>query len=375
MQLLEALVQRESITPADAGCQTMIGERLAALGFRLEAMDHGGVTNLWARFGSAAPLFVFAGHTDVVPPGDPAAWRSAPFAAEVQGNVLTGRGAADMKGGLAAMVIATERFLTAQPAPAGSIAFLLTSDEEGPADHGTRHVIDTLQTRGETIDLCLVGEPTSAERLGDTVRIGRRGSLSARLTLHGTQGHVAYPQLADNPIHRALPLLEALVNIEWDRGNPHFPPTGLQISNLHAGTGAGNVIPGDCEIDFNLRFNPDTTPERIRQRVQELLDAHGVRHSLQWRLGASPFLTRPGRLSDALAASITDVTGIDPALDTGGGTSDGRFIAPTGAEVVEFGPRNGSIHQVDEHIDCRDLHSLSCIYEGLLDRLLNHKGE
>lgn len=372
VRLLQQLVRCASVTPDDAGCQTLIAQHLAPLGFTLETLESDGVTNLWARLGERAPLFAFAGHTDVVPPGDVDAWRSHPFAAVIEDGVLTGRGAADMKGSLAAMVTATERFLARHPAPslAGSLAFLITSDEEGPAIAGTRHVIDTLQARGEHIDFCLVGEPTSARRLGDTARLGRRGSLSATLLIKGVQGHVAYPQLADNPIHRAMPLLAELTAIEWDQGDAHFPPTSLQISNLHGGSGAGNVIPGSCQVEFNLRFSPATTPEQVRERVAALLHRHAVQHEIHWRLSASPFITGAGRLSQALSRAIGAVTGQSPLLDTGGGTSDGRFIAPTGSDVLEFGPLNASIHQTDEHIDCRDLQSLSCIYERLLEELL-----
>ncbi len=370
--LLRQLVSRASVTPDDAGCQQLIGERLEPLGFKLETLASREVANLWARLGDRGPVFAFAGHTDVVPPGDESAWRSPPFAGIIHDGVLTGRGAADMKGGVAAMITAVERFLGKHDFAAckGSIAFLITSDEEGPAREGTRHVIKTLQARDEHIDYCLVGEPTSARQLGDTARIGRRGSLSARLTVHGTQGHVAYPQLADNPIHRAMPLLGALTAIEWDQGNEHFPPTSLQVSNFHGGTGADNVIPGTCQIDFNIRYCPETTPDTVRARVQALLQEYKVAHEIEWRLSAEPFMTEPGLLSHALTRAIHDVTGLSPMLDTGGGTSDGRFIAPTGTDVLEFGPINASIHQTDEHIDCHDLRSLSSIYERLLEEIL-----
>lgn len=367
------LVRRASVTPDDAGCQPLIAERLQRAGFAVEPMRHGEVDNLWARHGTAAPLLVLAGHTDVVPAGDATDWRHPPFEAVFEDRWLFGRGTADMKGGVAAMVTAAERFVARRPDHAGSVALLLTSDEEGPAVDGTVRVIDTLTARGEHIDHCVLGEPTSRNAFGDTVKNGRRGSLTAYLTVNGIQGHVAYPHLADNPVHRALAPLTALTAIEWDQGDEHFPPTTLQISNINAGTGADNVIPGHLHVTFNLRFNTSTTPERVKTTVHALFDKAGLDYRIDWRLSAEPFVTRPGTLTDALNAAIADTTGQSPALDTGGGTSDGRFVAPTGAQVVEFGVHNATIHQVNEHVDWRDLNTLSSIYENMLERLLGEQ--
>jgi len=335
--LLIDLVRRDSVTPEDRGCQEMLGARLEKIGFTLESMPANGVSNLWARKGDAAPLLVFAGHTDVVPTGNLEHWSSPPFDAAIIDDHVVGRGAADMKGGVAAMITAIERFVQSGQHTTGSIAILLTSDEEGPATHGTREVIDRLQARSEHIDYCVVGEPTSTDKLGDVIRHGRRGSLGAQVVIKGTQGHVAYPHLADNPIHRAMPAVAELTSIEWDKGNDHFPPTTLQVSNIHAGTGATNVIPGELTIEFNLRY---------------------------------PFITDPGTLTDAMQNAIRQESGITATLDTGGGTSDGRFIAPTGAQVIEFGPINATIHQIDEKVSCTDIDALTRIYESVLQQLL-----
>lgn len=368
------LIRRPSVTPADAGCQRLIGERLAALGFHLEPMRFGEVDNLWARRGRSAPLFCFAGHTDVVPPGPLGQWTSEPFQPTLRDGLLYGRGAADMKGSLAAMVTATERFVAAHPDHLGSIAFLLTSDEEGPAVDGTRRVVDTLGARGERIDYCLVGEPSSREHLGDTVKNGRRGSLNGRLSVIGRQGHVAYPQLADNPVHRVAPALAALCAETWDAGSEHFPPTTFQISNIHAGTGAENVIPDTAEVLFNLRFSTALTPDGIASRVHDILARNGLardtHYRIDWRLSGLPFLTEPAALVDAARAAIAAETGRDTLLSTAGGTSDGRFIAPTGAQVLELGPLNATIHQINECVGVADLDQLSNLYVGILTRLL-----
>jgi succinyl-diaminopimelate desuccinylase len=370
LELARELVARPSVTPDDAGCQALLGERLAALGFAVEPLRFGDVDNLWARRGDAAPLLVFAGHTDVVPTGPEADWATPPFEPTVVDGELCGRGAADMKGSLAAMVTATEAFVAARPDHAGSIAFLLTSDEEGPAVDGTVRVVETLQARGETIDLCLIGEPTSAADFGDTAKIGRRGSLSAVLTVHGVQGHVAYPQLADNPLHRLAPALAELVAIEWDRGNAHFPPTTFQVSNVHAGTGAENVIPGRLELAFNVRFSTELDADAIMARVADVLTRHDVPHDITWRLSGNPFLSKPGMLTEALCDALAEQVGRRPTLSTDGGTSDGRFIAPAGAEVVEFGPLNATIHKLDERVAVGDLDRLHAVYLGVLERLL-----
>ncbi|MBX3706554.1 MAG: succinyl-diaminopimelate desuccinylase [Pseudomonadales bacterium] len=372
-----ALMARESITPADAGCQALLGERLARSGFICESLRFGDVDNLWAVRESAAgarqgrtPLFVFAGHTDVVPTGPAAQWRSPPFVPTLRDGQLYGRGAADMKASLAAMVVATERFLAARPDVPARIAFLLTSDEEGPAIHGTRAVMELLGARGERLDWCVVGEPSSGNRLGDTVRVGRRGSLNGTLRVHGVQGHVAYPDLADNPIHRAAPAIAELAARTWDEGNAWFPPTSFQCSGIRAGTGATNVIPGELELAFNFRFCTEQTAAGLEAAVREVLDRHGLRYTLEWSLSGEPFLTRPGRLIDAVEAAVRDVTGGAPELSTSGGTSDGRFIAPTGCEVVELGPCNATIHKVDECVAVADLEPLAQIYQRILERLL-----
>ncbi len=373
LELAMELIRRRSITPEDAGCQNLLAERLERLGFRVERLRFGEVDNLWARLGDDAPLFAFAGHTDVVPPGPVERWQSPPFEPTLQDGCLYGRGAADMKGSIAAMVTACERFL-ATSRPGGSIAFLITSDEEGPAVDGTVKVIEFLEKRDEKIDWCLVGEPTCAERLGDTLKNGRRGSLGGRLRVFGKQGHIAYPHLAQNPVHAALPALTELCATEWDRGNAFFPPTSFQISNIHAGTGATNVIPGELEVSFNFRFSTEVTDTELRRRVESILEAGGFDYDLEWTLSGQPFLTPAGRLVDAARAAVGEVTGLEPQLSTSGGTSDGRFIAPTGAEVVELGPLNATIHQIDERVGIQELEQLSAIYERILDRLLTGSG-
>lgn len=364
------LIARESVTPHDAGCQQLIGERLAQSGFTLEPMRFGEVDNLWARRGQARPLLVFAGHTDVVPTGPLANWSQAPFQPQVIDGYLYGRGAADMKGSIAAFITACERFIAAHPHHQGSIAFLLTSDEEGPAHDGTRRVIDTLEARQEKMDWCLVGEPSSDQQLGDVIKNGRRGSLHGHLRVFGVQGHVAYPHLAENPIHRAVPALVDLSTEVWDQGNAFFPATSFQITNIKAGTGASNVIPGEKEVVFNLRFSTELTADIIKERVIGILDRHQLRYSLQWELSGEPFLTARGALVDAALSAIRQVVGIQAQLSTSGGTSDGRFIAPTGAQVLELGPVNATIHKVNECVLAEDLDKLSLIYEKILENLL-----
>ena len=364
------LIRRRSVTPEHAGCQPLMAERLAALGFAIEPMRFGEVDNLWARRGSEGPLFCFAGHTDVVPPGPLSDWASDPFAPELRDGLLYGRGACDMKGSLAAMITATERFVTEHPDHQGSIAFLITSDEEGPSIDGTRRVVEALSARNERIDYALVGEPSSHQRLGDIIKNGRRGSLGGRLRIRGKQGHVAYPTLADNPVHRAAPALAELCTEAWDQGNDHFPATSFQISNIHAGTGADNVIPGELEVLFNLRFSTEQTPERLQQRIHAILDRHGLDHQIDWRVSGHPFLTPAGALVDATQAAILAITGQPTQLSTVGGTSDGRFIAPTGAQVIELGPINASIHKVNECVGIEELDQLSAIYTDILNRLL-----
>ena len=376
LDLARALISRPSLTPDDAGCLDLIASRLAPLGFACERLDSAATprtSNLWARRGSGRPLLCFAGHTDVVPSGPRQSWRSDPFRPEVRDGRLYGRGAADMKASLAAMVVASERFLATNPQPAGSIAFLLTSDEEGDATEGTLRVVEQLRQRGESLDYCLVGEPSSVHRLGDTIKNGRRGSLSARLVIEGKQGHVAYPQRARNPIHLAAPALLELVAASWDQGNEHFPPTSLQFSNVHAGTGAGNVIPGQLELLFNFRYATASTPQSLQDRVHALLDRHGLNYQLYWSPPSPPYLTPRGHLVDALSAAITKTTGVSPELSTGGGTSDGRFIRAICAEVAEFGPLNASIHQVDESIALAELAPLTDIYQEVLHALLDDR--
>jgi succinyl-diaminopimelate desuccinylase len=369
-QLALELIRRPSVTPEDSGCQALIAARLAKLGFSIEPMPYAEVTNLWARRGTAAPLLVFAGHTDVVPTGPLDQWQSPPFAPEIRDGYLYGRGAADMKGSLAAMVTACEAFVAQHPQHRGSIAFLLTSDEEGPSVNGTLKVMEALSARGDHIDWCVVGEPTATRQVGDVVKNGRRGSLNGRLTVHGTQGHVAYPQLADNPIHRAAPALAELCAITWDEGNAYFPPTTFQISNIHGGTGADNVIPGDLEVTFNFRYSTELDQASIQQRVAAVLERHGLRYTLQWKLSGKPFLTEVGELVEATRTAIRDVSGLDTQLSTSGGTSDGRFIAPTGAQVIELGPVNATIHKLNECVAVADLDSLAAQYRRILECLL-----
>ena len=377
LPLLEQLIARASVTPDDAGCQALIAQRLQAIGFDCEHLPSGPqggvVSNLWAvRAGARpGPTLVFAGHTDVVPTGPHDQWHSAPFVPSYRDGKLFGRGTADMKTSLAAMVVAAEEFVAAHPAHAGRIAFLLTSDEEGPSVDGTVRIVDALQARGETLDCCIVGEPTCVEQLGDMIKNGRRGSLSARLTVVGVQGHVAYPHLARNPIHVVAPAIAELAATRWDDGNDHFPPTSFQISNLHSGTGATNVIPGEAVIDLNFRFSTESTPESLKARVAEILQRHGVDHRVAWTLGGSPFLTRPGTLSEALVKAIGDETGgVRAELSTTGGTSDGRFISRICPQVVEFGPINATIHKIDEHVNVADVPRLKNIYRRTMENLL-----
>ncbi|MEJ2360353.1 MAG: succinyl-diaminopimelate desuccinylase [Gammaproteobacteria bacterium] len=370
LALAKELIAHESVTPDDAGCQQLLAQRLANSGFVADHLRHGEVDNLWLRRGRKTPLFVFAGHTDVVPTGPLDEWQSPPFSPTVRNGLLYGRGAADMKGSIAAMVTASERFIARYPEHSGSIAFLITSDEEGPAVDGTVKVVEWLQQTQQPIDWCLVGEPTSTAKVGDVIKNGRRGSLNGRLVVHGQQGHVAYPQLARNPIHMSAPALAALCAIEWDQGNAHFPPTTFQISNIHGGTGASNVIPGHITIDFNFRFSTEVTDSLLRSRVEKLLDEHGLKYDLTWSLSGQPFLTPEGRLVEASRAAIQDICAYPAELSTSGGTSDGRFIAPTGAQVLELGPVNASIHKINEHVSVQDLDTLSRIYERILERLL-----
>lgn len=372
-ELLAALVRRPSVTPDDAGCQAMIAERLAACGFVCETLRFNDVTNLWARRGTAAPLLCLAGHTDVVPPGARDEWNTDPFEPVVEDGVLYGRGAADMKSGLAAMVVAVERFVAANPAHAGSIAFLVTSDEEGRARDGTLKVMETLGARGEKIDWCVIGEPSSERELGDIVRIGRRGSLSGTLTVRGVQGHVAYPQLADNPIRRFAPILAELYATEWDDGNEWFPPTSFQFVRVEANGGAVNVTPAELSARFNFRYSTEWDHVRLRQRVHGIFDAHGIDYDIDWHLSGEPFLTRPGVLIDAVSTAVREETGRAPGLSTGGGTSDGRFISPAGVEVVELGPVNASIHKVNEHVRVDDVMALTRMYGRILAELLPAK--
>ncbi len=370
LELTRALIACPSVTPADAGCQALMTARLAASGFSIETLQFGSVTNLWARRGDAHPVLCFAGHTDVVPTGPLEEWRSDPFTPVIRDGVLYGRGAADMKSGLAAMVTATEEFVAAHPDHRGSIAFLITSDEEGPSVDGTKRVVEALKARGESIDWCIVGEPSSGQTVGDTIKIGRRGSLSGRLTVHGVQGHVAYPQLAENPVHTLAPALAELTARTWDAGDAFFQPTTFQISNLNAGTGAPNVIPGELKARFNLRYCPVQTVEALKKTVEDILARHGVRHTLEWYVSGEPFYTPPGELSQAAVDAITAVTGTAPQLSTGGGTSDGRFIAPLGAQVVELGVTNATIHKVNECVRIEEIGLLHRMYRGVLERLL-----
>ncbi|VAX05306.1 N-succinyl-L,L-diaminopimelate desuccinylase [hydrothermal vent metagenome] len=370
LALAKDLISRRSVTPEDAGCQELMIARLEALGFVIERLRFDDVDNFWARRGTSAPLYAFAGHTDVVPTGPEAQWQSPPFEPTVINGMLYGRGAADMKGSLAAMVTACERFVAAHPDHTGSIGFLITSDEEGPSINGTVKVIEHLESRGEKMDGCLVGEPSSTDVVGDVIKNGRRGSLGCTLTVHGVQGHVAYPHLADNPIHRIAPLLAELCAQEWDQGNEFFPATTFQISNINAGTGATNVIPGDAVVVFNFRYSTEVTHEQLQQQVQAIIDRHNLNHTIHWNLSGKPFLTASGALVDAAKAATQKINGVAAKLSTAGGTSDGRFIAPTGAQVVELGPVNATIHKIDECVAVEDLEKLSGMYEQMLGLLL-----
>lgn len=370
LALTEQLIALDSVTPEDKGCQNTLISLLEPLGFKCETIQSNDVTNLWARRGTSQPLVVFAGHTDVVPTGPVTQWQSQPFAPTHRDGKLFGRGAADMKTSIAAFVVATEEFVAAHPDHQGSIGFLITSDEEGPATDGTVVVCNKLKERGEQLDYCIVGEPTSSEVLGDTIKNGRRGTMSGKLTVKGIQGHIAYPQLAENPIHTVAPSLNDLVNEVWDQGNEYYLPTSWQVSNIHGGTGASNVIPGEVVIDFNFRFSTASTAEGLQQRVHAILDKHQLKYDLKWTIGGHPFLTPKGNLSDALAKAIHDETGVTTELSTTGGTSDGRFIAKICPQVVEFGPPNGSIHKIDEHIEVRYIDPLKNIYRRALENLL-----
>ena len=381
LHLTEELLARASVTPLDAGCQDLIRARLESLGFVCEMLENGPadfrVTNLWAKrkandpagANGAAKTLVFAGHTDVVPTGPLAQWDSAPFSPSHRDGKLYGRGASDMKTSLAAFVVAIEEFLADTPAPALNIALLLTSDEEGPAVDGTVVVCNTLRARGEVLDYCIVGEPTSVERTGDMIKNGRRGTMSGKLTVKGVQGHIAYPHLADNPIHRAMPALAELVTVRWDEGNAYFPPTSWQISNMHGGTGASNVIPGEVVIDFNFRFCTESSPESLQNRLCSLLNRHGLNYDLAWTIGGLPFLTPPGTLVDAVRDAIRDETGLDTQLSTTGGTSDGRFLAQICPQVIELGPPNATIHKINEYVALADIEPLKNIYRRVLERL------
>ena len=370
LDLAKQLISIPSVTPDDMGCQKIIGERLSNIGFMIENLRFGEVDNLWARYGTQGPLFVFAGHTDVVPTGPAEQWSNDPFTPTITGDVMTARGTADMKSSIAAMVCACEQLLADKQALNGSIAFLITSDEEGPATDGTIKVIEHLERKNENIDWCLVGEPSSTETVGDVIKNGRRGSISGDLTIHGIQGHIAYPQLAKNPIHLFAGALHDLCDEKWDNGNEHFPPTSFQISNINGGTGATNVIPGELKVQFNLRFSTEITEQQIKQRIETILNSHQLDYTLDWSLSGLPFLTADGRLVDAARQAIKSVCGIDSELSTAGGTSDGRFIAPTGAQVVELGPVNESIHKIDENINIKELDRLTEIYLDILKRLM-----
>lgn len=367
------LIRRPSITPEDEGCQALLISRLEPLGFRVERLRFGEVDNVWLRKGEQSPVLAFAGHTDVVPPGPEEQWHNPPFQPTIIDGMLYGRGAADMKGSLAAMVTACEDFLAEHPDHKGSIAFLITSDEEGTAEEGTVKVVEHLEARNEKIDWCLVGEPSSTRAVGDVVKNGRRGSLHGYLTAKGIQGHVAYPHLARNPVHEAVPAIAELTAEVWDEGNEFFPPTSFQIWQIHAGTGVGNVIPGRCQVYFNFRFSPEVTAGQLQERVTAILDRHQLEYNISWHLSGEPFLTHVGELVQATSQAIYEVTGIETKLSTSGGTSDGRFIAPTGAQVVELGPRNATIHKVDECVNVEDLDTLKEIYKGILNHLLADK--
>lgn len=373
LQLAMDLISRASVTPEDAGCQELMISRLEPLGFRVERLRFGEVDNIWLRRGYQSPVLAFAGHTDVVPTGPEEKWKNPPFQPTIIDGMLHGRGAADMKGSLAAMVTACEDFLAEHADHKGSIAFLITSDEEGPAKNGTVKVIEHLEARNEKIDWCLIGEPSSTNTVGDVVKNGRRGSLHGHLTIKGIQGHVAYPHLARNPVHEVALAIADLTGEVWDEGNEFFPPTSFQIWQIHAGTGASNVIPGECQVNFNFRFSSELTAEQLQERVATILDRHQLEYDIDWHLSGQPFLTRPGALVNAAQQAIRDVTGIEVELSTSGGTSDGRFIAPTGAQVVELGPVNATIHKVNECVNAEDLDTLQEIYTGILKHLLAEK--
>jgi succinyl-diaminopimelate desuccinylase len=370
IELTKELISRQSVTPEDAGCQELMIEKLEALGFKIERLVFEDTTNLWARRGTEGPVFCFAGHTDVVPTGPVDKWTHPPFEPTISQGYLYGRGAADMKGSIAAFMTALERFIDHHPEHNGSIALLITSDEEGPFINGTVRVIEHLEARNEKIDWCIVGEPSSTDKVGDIIKNGRRGSLSGKLKISGIQGHVAYPHLVRNPIHEAAPALAELASTQWDTGNDYFPATSFQISNIHSGTGATNVVPGEVIVDFNFRFSTEVTAEELKERVRVILDKHTQDWDIDWILSGNPFLTEEGSLVSAVQTSIRDVTGYETELSTSGGTSDGRFIAPTGAQVVELGPVNATIHKVDERVKVSDLDLLSDIYENVLARLL-----
>jgi succinyl-diaminopimelate desuccinylase len=371
LELTQQLIARASVTPVDGGCQQLMTTRLTAAGFTIEKLDFGNVENFWATHGSGDPVLCFAGHTDVVPTGPLEEWRTGPFQPTIVAGRLYGRGAADMKSGLAAMVTAAEAFVRERPDHKGKIAFLITSDEEGPSVDGTKRVVELFRERGERIDWCIVGEPSSEKVPGDTIKIGRRGSYSGRLTVQGVQGHVAYPQLAQNPVHMLAPALAELTQHVWDQGNEHFQPTTFQISNLNAGTGAPNVIPGELKARFNLRYSPVQTQDSLRRTVEGILDRHGVRYTIEWYVSGEPFYTPPGALSNAVSAAVKSVTGTAPVLSTGGGTSDGRFIATLGAQVVELGVTNSSIHKVNESVGVEEIHILHQLYLESLRRLFS----
>jgi len=370
LELTKDLISRPSLTPEDAGCQALIADRLSKIGFQIEHMRFGDTDNLWARRGTEGPLFAFAGHTDVVPTGPEEDWTYPPFEPTIADGLLYGRGTADMKGSVACMMTACERFIKKTPNHNGSIAFLITSDEEGPAHDGTVKVIETLEARNEKIDWCLVGEPSSTNKVCDVIKNGRRGSIGCTLKVKGKQGHVAYPHLAKNPIHEFAPVLKILTETEWDQGNEFFPPTTFQVSNIHSGTGVTNVIPGECEVVFNFRFSTAITDIQIRERVEALLNEHNIDYNIEWALSGQAFLTGRGELVNATQQAIKETCGYDSELSTAGGTSDGRFIAPTGAQVVELGPLNATIHQVDECVGVEDLEILSNVYEKILLNLL-----
>jgi len=370
IDLLCELLRRRSVTPDDAGCQAILSQRLTELGFHCETMQFGDVTNLWARLGDTSPVLCFAGHTDVVPPGNEEQWSSDPFEPTFRDGLLYGRGSADMKSGLAAMIIAIEDFLREHAEFSGSIALLITSDEEGRARDGTLKVIEALTDRGEHFDWCVLGEPSSQNSLGDILRVGRRGSLSGMLTVSGIQGHVAYPQLADNPIRRFAPVLAELHDIVWDDGNEYFPPTSFQVVDVRAGIGAPNVTPGELSARFNFRYSTEWTHETLQEKVHTVFDAHDIDYELNWHLSGKPFLTEPGKLINAVHQAVTELTGSAPELSTGGGTSDGRFISPAGVDVVELGPVNASIHKIDEHVRVEDVVTLTGMYRRIMELML-----